>query len=430
MKPRIWIGVGLGLIALVGGIWIAYDRSAAAEEAEFQHQLKLAKEIGLPPTWQDYKASIRPAAESENAAKLYRSLKGRLDHSSPKWSKVNQVLFSRDAQNVADMEKVLRASGLALAIIDEAVKRPRCWFDRDWSLGMAVQQPEYSYMRGGARLLQLRAAVAAYGGNSLAALLDAQEIFTIARHAGEESQVVAHLTSSAICQIGLQTLAALAYVYRGNPGYLQAMKRAIPDLVRPDLQAVNRELLVMYLQLAEASQTPDGRKEFGLREGEISFVDRLISPQAQRQAKIELVRSIRQYWIALGEPVATRASDLHENSSHILKAFRAFPTAYKIVEPMWEPDDPNEGLEAGWQARRDRLIALSRALEPPKVPRQIVTSDLHSSTGKPLSYSFDGKQMTFSEAPLDDYKFPPDDVFKKLAPYVRMTAAPAAAKSR
>ena len=64
----------VGVVILAAAIIkiTASQMEAAREGAELQEQLRLANAEGIPTTWQEFAATIKPAKPSENAAPLYQ----------------------------------------------------------------------------------------------------------------------------------------------------------------------------------------------------------------------------------------------------------------------------------------------------------------------------------------------------------------------
>jgi hypothetical protein len=135
-----------------------------------------------------------------------------------------------------------------------------------------------------------------------------------------------------------------------------------------------------------------------------------------------MVKAYRHYWSALDLPENTRGQVLKSAWDEFEESFVAFPIAAETYSQLGGEGDPNLTREERWEAQRQLHLALYRALLPTSIPKTIKTSDLLSPfDGKPLQYTFDGKQMTFAvsepgtgpnEKP-PTLNFPPDSVFKK-----------------
>jgi hypothetical protein len=120
--------------------------------------------------------------------------------------------------------------------------------------------------------------------------------------------------------------------------------------------------------------------------------------------------------MALAEPPAKREDLLNAANLLMGTALLAYPVAAKLYDVSFM--DPNE-REKTWSARKLARVAAVRALCGATIPKSIQTNDLLSPyTGKPLTYSFDGKQIAISVAVIDPegatipqtLKIPPDNI--------------------
>ena len=106
--------------------------------------------------------------------------------------------------SLAAAQSLLAARRGELGVLEEAVKRPKCWFDRNWSDGPGVLLPEYADMKEAAKLLAIRGSVAANRGDWASALADVGRVFVIARHAGTEPHVISRLVRDGAYSIGIK----------------------------------------------------------------------------------------------------------------------------------------------------------------------------------------------------------------------------------
>jgi hypothetical protein len=147
---RNWVIWGMGAVGVFIVLLLVWAHlSASADKADLDHELDVARKEGLPTTWREYAALIKSAKPEENAAPFYRKLI-RLSKDKANLSKLDSDLLLRpSAEHVALATSELAAQSEAIAAIDQAARLPRCWFNRDWSKGLAVLMPEYAWMKAG-----------------------------------------------------------------------------------------------------------------------------------------------------------------------------------------------------------------------------------------------------------------------------------------
>jgi hypothetical protein len=158
-----------------------------------------------------------------------------------------------------------------------------------------------------------------------------------------------------------------------------------------------------------------------LRESDVGQDERIVPIfLSQAKARVEIVRAERAYYAALGRPSKDRQQLLDQAKLNLSKSFFAFPTAANIYENLNSGQGQTNDREAVWEARRQQYAALLRALDGPVVPRSVKTSDLLSPfDGKPLKYSYDGKQIVITVSGFESdskpvqLKIPPDKALKK-----------------
>jgi hypothetical protein len=423
MKRRIWVVLVLTVAVVLGAILIPRKLSAARDEAAFQAQLRLARAEGIPTNWREFAATIPTATPSENAAPLYRALKPHhkdlLSGNKKDTGTVDvQLIFHPSVTSEADASAVLANNKVALDIIDKAVKRPKCWFDRDWSIGAAaVLMPELADMKGAARLLALRGSLSATHGDVNAAIADAKRVFVIAGHAGQEGTQISHLVQEGIYDIGVRNLAYWAFTHQDNPAYRLAFKVALDNFPKPNLKQEYRDELFGILSMIDLCATKEGRAELGLREEDIGAAEKIMPLlTSQSKARIRIVQAEREYWSALDRPLKERAELIDKIRLELNMAFISFPTAANVYWNLSSGEDGAVIREPLWQGKVMRYKVLLRALQISKTPpRKIDTSHLLSPfDGKPVTYTFDGKQIVISTSSSEadskptQLKIPPD----------------------
>jgi hypothetical protein len=125
---------------------------------------------------------------------------------------------------------------------------------------------------------------------------------------------------------------------------------------------------------------------------------------------------VRKYWAALDRPLKKRAELIDKIRWELNMGFISFPTAANVYWNLSSGEDGAVMREPPWQANVMRYRVLLMALQASKTPpRKIDTSHLLSPfDGKPLTYSFDGKQIVIStssgeaDSKPTQLKVPPD----------------------
>jgi hypothetical protein len=428
IKPK-WILVSRIAAVMLGAACRGNPVSPGQKVDELQEQLRLARAEGIPTTAAEFAKLIKPCLPEENAAPYYRKieyLSGQIDRQLKTlgWKYyfgdlADNVLFDSSGTNLALAHKLLDANKSTLAIIDEAVAKPHCWFNRDWSQGMAMITPEIWGMKDEARLLLTRAEVEAADGKHDLALDDIGHIQLIAKHLEEEQGLFPQLVGTSVNRIAMGGLINLSYRFRENPEYWKALKAAIDHWSPPNDKAENSRVLFNLLWLMDAVKTKKGLDELGITPdvAEIPEIGKMVAKEISRgKGKADVVKACRQMWRAYSLPSGeNRRALLRQASSLVMAGLMSEPLAWKIAAPA---DDHqafwDDGRDQYFQAFREMYVAAYRALSANPIPAQIKTDDLLSPfDGKPLRYHHDGKQVTIEVDSKDpdkpsSLKIPPD----------------------
>jgi len=400
---RKWaIGCGsLFVVAVIAtGIYrVALNRrEAARDEAALQEQFRLARADGIPTSYEEFTRTIKPAKPSENAAPVYVQLNRAKHPLSLPAGIENDLLMRPTSAHTKDAKDYLRSQGGDLALIDKAAALPRCWFNRDWSLGPAVLMPELQTMKTAARLLAFRGSVAVSEGRLPDALRDIHKMETLSVQVREEGTVIPVLVSNGIRANALHHLALWAFMHPEAPVLAKAMEPLLRDWPKSDLQQMNRDELIQLLWLVDASETKEGLAKIGVKPEDTSRLD-IIAPLvlSRSKARIDMVKAERRIWAALGGTATKRAKALESAKLSRNMSMMAWPTAARIYmqlagDVLASGDDPSDQIV---EAQRLQYTALRRALGRGRIPKRIDTHDLLSPfDGKPLAYQFDGRQIT------------------------------------
>ncbi|MCC7433375.1 MAG: hypothetical protein IT363_01725 [Methanoregulaceae archaeon] len=384
------------LAVLFGGpaALLAFRNAQLARE--YEDQLRLARTEGLATTGEEFAKLIPTAEPAENAAPNYAKLRGVIRSLPDVRSLDLRLTYQPSELTLEEATQLLATRQPVLDLGEQAVKLPKCWFNRDWSLGAAVLMPEFADMKSLARLFALRGSVAAYRGDAMAALKNIEHLRAVGSHARMEGTAIARLVGESIDQIAMQSLASWAHMHRDQPAYREALARVIENLPRPDLKMETRGNLFEALSIIELCSTPEGLTALGLKKADLPGIERYASLLVNKgEARIRIVKAFRDQRAAIDLPPGQRAAKLQAASSELRAAMMAFPTANMVFFRL--TDDSQIGYldrrEPMWEANLQRWRGLIRALEGPQPPAKIKVDDLLSPfDGKPLQYRFDGKQ--------------------------------------
>ena len=387
---RGWIFAGI-VVAILAAPAVFVKIRGARQTVVYEEELRLARQEGLITNAAEYKATIPPVPVAENAAQFYirmDEIPGRGDNFS---GLHHRILRTPDPLALREARVYLAQKKNLLDLADQAAKLPRCWFDRDWSQGAAVSLEELADLKRGARAIALRGSVAAAEGRTDAAIQDAQRLFTIARHAGEEGHLISRMVMESIYELGIRHLAYSASMHRDEPAYRKALADAIAAYPSPDYRREYSDELYQVLLVLDDLGTVAGRRRVGLPEESRSFWQRFSSPSPDRaDAKLKIVKAEREFWAAIGGPTPDPAKAVEARLTRT-RVFSNVPVLQAIFSR--ENDTVALRIHRG-SSRRMKWIALNRALAGSAIPRSIKTDDLSSPYDKrPLTYRFDGKQV-------------------------------------
>ncbi len=394
-RKRFQLGVGILVVLISTTLGLAYWQEVKSMDA-LEEQFRLARAERIPTNALEFAALIQTADLSHNAASYYRDFNFHRMRKGDSAVIASDLIFERSAENLQQAETYLATSSMALQILDEAVNLPRCWFNRDWAQGVAVILPEYSQMKEAAKLLALRGSVAASSGDCETAIDNVQKMFVIAKHAREEPIAIGALVSESIESIGIKHLAYWSFTDRDQPEYAAALKVAIDRMSRPNLKREYSGELFVYLSAIDLSSDPSSAHTLGFRDDAIGMQEKLVAFFKNKSAaRASVIKAQRAFFAALDKPPKEREKAFDAAAFERNSALIAFPAALRLYSESGDSYDSVAMREPNWQAKRQQYIALWRALKSKKIQTTIETEDLLSPFDvKPLSYKFDGKQIT------------------------------------
>ena len=425
MKSK-WLAGGVAVLVVIGlSMFALLKVRAYRDRQELDHELDLAHQEGIPITWKDYAGGIPTAKPEENAAPFYKSLSGLRPKGKEDPTQLDVDLYRNPGPSTIEAAKrELTKQSRFIAAVDQAAKLPRCWFNRDWNKGLAVLMPEYSDMKSGTKWIALRGSIAAAQGDSASAIRDIDEVFAVGKHASEEGTLISILVGEAIDGIGLHHLALWAFTHRDHPEYLLSFKAHLKDWQIPNTALVNRGTLLELRDVLEMSTTPQGRRDLGLKDSDISPAENFFPLIVSRsKADIKIARGMRQICEAYRLPPKDRIGKIDAAWKTVLPSLVAYPTGSDIYMRLSAGQDgSNESTDHSIvladvvaAARKQAYEALVPVLERQSIPKSLTLPQFASPfDGTPATVQFDGKQITvtvsISDKKIDIYplKLPSD----------------------
>ncbi len=177
---------------------------------ELQAELDKIKVAGEPMTLEEIIPPEVP--DEENAALLYQRAFEELS-----WSEGDVNILGNlgrsiaepprsEAPSMATIERIVANNTTALALLENAAKRPECRFPVDWSAGMAAQTPHLAELRLCALLLAAQTALQMERGEASEALHTIETGLSMCEAIRDEPNLISQLARYAITSILLRPL--------------------------------------------------------------------------------------------------------------------------------------------------------------------------------------------------------------------------------
>lgn len=385
------------MLLAVGTVVGALQIRDAQVNAEYRESLAAAWKEGLPTTVEQFKILLPDVAEKDNAAPYYSQLK-RITPPKSYDARTERAIFSNPSPaDIASAKAALSLYAREIALVRKATKLPGCRFDRKWEDGAAVLLPEFAQMKSVAKMLTVRGAMIA-GTDPAGAIEETRTIRKMADHARQEPLEISQLVGTSLDRIALLALARWAYRYPQIPAYRKEIERIVASLPAPNLKKHHASCLVEVLSLIEICESREGLVKLGLKDDDIRELrgQRSIVPSLQPKAigRARIVNGMRMRWESLEKPLQELTAAREKADSEVDQGLRSFPIAAEIYRKL----TAGGGADADWirsvQADRIKYTAFVRAMAAGRPAKSIETKDLLSPyDGKPIDYSFDGKQM-------------------------------------
>jgi len=416
--PIYLVGTAVTLLAFS---LIAVFVSRKHDRDALERELKLAHDEGIPATWAEFASGIAKSPPEKNSAEFYRLLMQR-KMKRPEEKLSAELAIRPNPKVISDASKWVEDHRSEYNLIERATDRPFCWFDRDWSKGMAVLMPELATMKSCAYLLAFRSSLEAAMNKDQLAVADLHRAMKVADHAGQETTMISALVREASYSIALTKFALLCYQYPTRTIYQREMEQAVKNYPIPNILQITRDKCLEVRSMIELCRTPEGRKDLGLKDDDQSKLEHVIPlVVSQRKADIEIVKACRQMYEACKLSAKDRTQPYADARDRLYKSMIAYPTAYDIYSKLVYDDSGEAMLDQEALAHQIKYAATLQFLKSNRIKGPFKVTGLKSPfDGSPITCSFDGKQIDVevSGGSTDNgaryLKTPTDSMFKAL----------------
>lgn len=386
------------MVLAVGSVVGALQVRDAQVNAEYRNSLAAAWKEGLPTTVEQFETLLPKVADKDNAAPYYAQLKRVTLPKAYDGRTERAIFWNPSPADIATAKTALSVYAREIALVRKATKLPGCRFDRKWEDGAAVLLPEFAQMKAVAKMLTIRGALIAET-DPAGAIAETRTIRKMADHARQEPLEISQLVGTSLDRIALLALARWAFRYPQIPEYRQEIARIVDELPEPDLKKHHANCLVEVLSLVDICETREGFVKLGLKEDDIRELRGPMSivPTLQPKAigKARIVNGMRMRWEGLRKPLEELSASQKNADSEVDQGLLSFPIAANLYHKL---SGGSEGADAdsirSVRADRIKYTAFVRAMAGGRPAKTIETKDLLSPyDGKPIDYSFDGKQI-------------------------------------
>jgi hypothetical protein len=252
--------------------------SGPPKSAGYQKEVDAVQQAGMPTSARDL-AQPQPS-DDENAATVYVDLKASLDAAplagDDELIDTYLTIVNPTQAQTNRAKSVLARRADMMERVHKAASRPKCVFDRDYSIEntASIKFPELKTVRAAARMLSSESLVMARSGQALAAVQNEARGFTIARHGGSDRALVSFLVQCAIDLITTHTLQKIMVISGGDPRVAAAVRQAITaNWKAPEIAPVLATETAFQISLIDylGKKGPEGLKELsGNKSGDLS----------------------------------------------------------------------------------------------------------------------------------------------------------------
>ena len=377
----------------------------SAAPLSLPEEIKLLRRAGLPTSPEELQPALPPP--DKNAAPLYRQL-AALVKTKPV-SEADKIAVEGHGDGVLKPEAARRLTEALQhradigELVHKAALRPKCVFDRDWSVGPAAPFPEADAVRLAARWLSAESALQLYRGETLSAVKTAALGFRLGAHMAQSTDLVPYLVANATDATTLGAMKRILYAAGDRPGVAAAVQHAVETEWRPHslARALQGEVILPLVELekdrkagpaayekALAADRRQGVPETArLTEDDRSHWDRFVD--RRKAAALRIVRETaavadRPYSEAsLALASVSSELDTHRQDPAFLSAAEVFPVYEQAVKK-----------HAQLQARVATVEAAAAALNW-KAGHGSLPPSLASAMPRPPADPFDGRPLRY-----------------------------------
>lgn len=138
-----------------GGIWtVAVNRAA---RSRLDHELAALRVLGVPTTPKEMRQNVDPARNAASDYRLAKAAAKRIGKKPPLRPPGATAVDDLGYVDSPDYRIWVMSQSEVLAHVEDAVQKPYCDFERDWSLGLKVLLPEFADMKGYVRMAVAKA---------------------------------------------------------------------------------------------------------------------------------------------------------------------------------------------------------------------------------------------------------------------------------
>lgn len=380
-RTLILVGSVATLICLLPYGWIKWNRVSAARQ--YQEQLALARKEGVPTTPEEFAALMPRVAPEENAAFHYEKLDGGSFEIAQCTNLQFKLIREPSDELIEQALRFLDSHRTTLEHLDAATALEKCRFERDWNVGL-IRSAGGSTAYHAAPLLKLRGTCRMLKGDTRGAIADADRIGRMAAHFGSEpSPRGQHIRENLECD-RLEVLADWCYAHRGDATYLKALEERIDDYsLTADSGSVWASWVSDGAYVLDRIWTPEGRRELGIKA--TTFRQNLTLALAPIDTNARIIEGLRELTHAAKQPRPDRWTQMKSARQKVWEASKPLEGLIQVL-----PEDLQASSEL-FESVRLFYRTLARTFEHREIPTTLDTAGLiDPSTGKPMSYSYDG----------------------------------------
>lgn len=369
-------------------------------QKEYKTQLELAHKEGIPITFNEIVAQIPSVPDDKNAALFYKKLN---DKRFPYSIDIAKILGS--ARNPKDIDQaaakaLLQEHSEQLHLIASGSDLPGCDFHRDWTKGYALLFPEFSRLRTGANLLNVRAHLAASQNDADSAVRDIRRMTVLARHAAADPITIARLVANAIQTTAAREAVDLAIYYPEESAYKTLLADVVASWPERQPQKEMANDFPGFMDMINNSENRDFFKSLGLPDDETPEILALGTPAEQLMAKADMIAYFRRWHEA---HILPQSEAIHQSLSAQVwmnLTMQRFPAMQGVLSSLMPSiDSVNDRIGGSYQQLSYRAAhrAISARNPDGTFPKSIQTDDLLLPyVNLQMKYESDGKSFTVS----------------------------------